>query len=333
MTENHPHNFITRAVTVNDYQYIQTAELFRNLSLDALEYILERCRIIQLPAGKTLLAPGQKNENIYILLSGRLRVWLEDSSFPHYLTLKDGECVGEMSVIDGGTVSALVVASSNCELLDINQEAIWSLINGSTGLAANLLFVMARRIRNDNFHLIELIQQLRSLDKVAYIDGLTGLYNRRWLDDSFNRVLNRCMRNGILVSAMMIDVDHFKQFNDKHGHLIGDSALRSIAHILTKNIRPDDLLARYGGEEFSVLLPGANITDAYQAAERLRYAVANLPFHLGCESQELIQITISIGVATIQSQESLSSLLSRADIALYRAKQRGRNRVESNENN
>jgi len=331
--ENDSPNFVARAVTTNDYSHIQKAELFRNLSPDGLEYALERCRIILLPAGKTLLAPGQRNQNVYVLLSGRLRVWLEDSSHPHYLTLKDGECVGEMSVIDGGTVSALVVASSNCELLEINQEAMWSLINSSTGLAANLLVVMARRIRNDNFHLVELVQQLRSLDKVAYIDGLTGLYNRRWLDDSFNRVLNRCMRDKILVSVMMIDVDHFKKFNDQYGHLIGDSVLRSIARILATNIRPDDLLARYGGEEFSVLIPGAGAIDAYQAAERLRHAVESTPIYLGCESQEQVYITISIGVATIQPHESLSSILSRADVALYHAKQSGRNCVMSHRGN
>ncbi|CAK0759381.1 GGDEF domain-containing protein [Gammaproteobacteria bacterium] len=325
-----PESPIRRAVREADRPRIQSAEIFRNLSLDALEHALARCNVLELPAGKTLLAPGQRNDSVYILLSGRLRVWLDNPTSAHYLTLTDGECVGEMSVIDGGVVSALVIAASHCELLEICQEAVWGLINSATGLAANLLMMMARRIRNDNSHLADMLQRLRSLDQVAHVDGLTGLYNRRWLDDAFMRTLLRCVRNGESVSALMIDVDHFKRFNDHYGHLAGDIALRSIARILATHMRPDDLLARYGGEEFAVLLPGTVLDDACQAAERLCRAVRNTVIDVGPDVVQDIHITISIGVASLKPDESLNSLLTRSDVALYRAKQGGRDRVERN---
>lgn len=327
-----PENLSRRAVHKSDWPSIQSTEIFRNLSLDAFEHVLLQCNVVDLRAGKTLLAPGQCNKNIYTLLSGQLHIWLDDPSSAHYLTIKNGECVGEMSVIDGGAVSALVIAVSNCELLEICQEEIWRLINTASGLAANLLMIMTRRIRNDNDHLSSMLQRMRSLDHVAHIDGLTGLYNRRWLDDSFARTIIRCVRNREPVAALMIDVDHFKHFNDKYGHLVGDIALRNIARILSTHIRPDDLLARYGGEEFSVLLPGATLDEANQAAERLCHAVENTIIDFGeycTEKSTQIHITISIGTAALRSDESLNSLLTRADVALYRAKQRGRNRVES----
>ena len=126
----------------------------------------------------------------------------------------------------------------------------------------------------------------------------------------------------------MLDVDHFKQVNDRWGHQAGDQALRSVAAICRKSLRDIDVLCRYGGEEFSVLLPGTDANGALDAAERLRHAVSQLSEM--SPNGEPIPLTISLGVALRnESDEDYRTVLSRADMALYQAKREGRNRVVS----
>lgn len=166
------------------------------------------------------------------------------------------------------------------------------------------------------------------LEKLAQRDGLTGLANRRTLDARLQDAWQDSAHRRRPLALLMIDIDNFKPFNDSYGHLEGDACLRSVADVLSKSARKDDeLVARYGGEEFAVLLPGATLSNAMEAAERLRAAVEEL---------EIVNITVppgyvtvSIGVAslTVGGSEDAENLIKAADSALYVAKYRGRNKV------
>lgn len=161
----------------------------------------------------------------------------------------------------------------------------------------------------------------RRLTELATEDALTGIANRRVLETGLRREWNRCMDTGQPLSAVMIDVDHFKKFNDDHGHLEGDQTLRQVAQLLHAHHDEErELLARYGGEEFALLLPGVDAAQARQRAEVLRAAVAASP----------LGVTVSVGVAGFVPDPGSGRdlLLRRADGALYRAKRAGRNRVE-----
>jgi diguanylate cyclase (GGDEF)-like protein/PAS domain S-box-containing protein len=157
-------------------------------------------------------------------------------------------------------------------------------------------------------------------------DPLTGLLNRRFTEEAFEREISRCRRRGKPIAVFMIDVDHFKHFNDKHGHEAGDLVLKLVADTLAKGVRLEDVVCRYGGEEFLALLPEADETAALECAERMRGRVAELmPSFRGAP---LGAVTISIGVAMFPAQgENPEALLRRADEALYEAKRGGRNRV------
>ena len=172
---------------------------------------------------------------------------------------------------------------------------------------------------------IRVLAMEHHFERVAMVDVLTELPNRRGLDDTFARQLTRSLREQHPVSLLMVDVDHFKRLNDTHGHLMGDEVLKRLARILRKQVRPNDLVARYGGEEFALLLPNTDSDTAVMVSDRLRTAVG----HRETEdaSGHLPSITVSIGVATARAPISLSELMSQADAALYRAKQSGRNRV------
>lgn len=166
-------------------------------------------------------------------------------------------------------------------------------------------------------------QQLRER---ALRDDLTGTLSRRGLREHGERMLagQEPARQDSGVAALMLDVDHFKAINDRHGHLVGDEVLRHLSAVMTEHLRDDALLARYGGEEFTVLLPVRSRQDAETVAERLRQAIEAQP----CESRAgRIRVTVSIGVAFHQTAHSLDEVLSRADTRLYEAKQAGRNRV------
>jgi diguanylate cyclase (GGDEF)-like protein len=170
------------------------------------------------------------------------------------------------------------------------------------------------------------IRLRENLFRQSIRDGLTGLYNRRYLDDALLLEERRCKRSGQLFGVMMIDLDHFKQVNDTYGHEAGDAVLQRFAEVLRKQTRGGDIPCRYGGEEFTVVLPGASLAQSQQRAQTLREAVVAETFSHG--GQDLGRISVSIGVAEFpHSGDDALEVLHAADRALYEAKHGGRNRV------
>jgi diguanylate cyclase (GGDEF)-like protein len=165
----------------------------------------------------------------------------------------------------------------------------------------------------------------RGLATLAATDSLTGLANRRRLDQVLRHEWARAQRNRKPLAVLMVDVDHFKAFNQRHGHAGGDHALREVAKAIEACIhRPADLAARYGGEEFQVVLPETDLVGARLLAERIRASVEALaPF-----ADDAHAVTVSIGIGLSGIQHDLAGVLGAADEALYRAKAMGRNRVE-----
>jgi diguanylate cyclase (GGDEF)-like protein len=160
-------------------------------------------------------------------------------------------------------------------------------------------------------------------------DPLTGLYNRRYLEESLPREMERCERRGRPLSVLMLDVDHFKRFNDEHGHGAGDALLTRIGQVLAGVTRGEDIACRYGGEEFTIVMPEANSEQACARAEQIRHAVADAT--ISYMRRELGPVSISIGVSQLRpGTESPETLMSGADRALYSAKAQGRNRVVCN---
>ncbi len=163
--------------------------------------------------------------------------------------------------------------------------------------------------------------------ELAITDALTGLFNRRYLEANIGR-LTQLSASGRPLSLLLADIDHFKQVNDRHGHLVGDRVLREFAERLRRLMRGSDLVCRLGGEEFVVVMPGASMNEARYAGERVCTTIAAEPFQVPGGAS--LRITASVGVATLCSQtETVEALLERADTALYAAKREGRNRVVS----
>lgn len=309
-----------------DLELLGNSSLLKGIDLEVLWESLKPCQVIEIPEGTILLSPERENDNVYMVLSGKLRVHLGDVSLPPFTHIEAGDCAGEMSIIDGKRVSAHVIAAGKCRLLVMPESVLWTLVNTSHGVARNLLYILAGRMRSDNDALLTSFRKQVEFEQVANVDGLTGLCNRRWMSQAFPRVIRRCAVGGQNLVLIMLDIDHFKTFNDSYGHLAGDTALCHVAEQLTRNLRPTDLIARYGGEEFSVLLPDTDMSVGMIVAERLRNEIFRLQLPPS-QDQPLPSVAISLGLAQLRPGDTLESLIACADGALYRAKNKGRNCV------
>jgi diguanylate cyclase (GGDEF)-like protein len=299
--------------------------LFDGVDFSGIEYMLERCKLRDLEIGEKLLQPEVANSFLYLILEGELSVHLIGQSTLEHVTMVAGECAGEISLVDGKKPSALVVASRPTRVLAVPHDTVWSLVDQSHEVARNLLTIIAARMRNDNSALITSHSKRKQYEHQAMVDALTGVHNRRWMNEAFPRMVHRCALDHVDCTVIVIDIDHFKRVNDSYGHLVGDVALKALAGIMEVNLRPHDLLVRYGGEEFAILLPDTGIVKATSIAERLRIIVAGSDIR----SADLVfKITISIGIASAKQEGRLEDFFAEADRALYRAKESGRNRVE-----
>ncbi|UXY15420.1 diguanylate cyclase [Chitiniphilus purpureus] len=167
-------------------------------------------------------------------------------------------------------------------------------------------------------------RELRRVEQLASQDSLTGILNRRGLERLGSGVFGRSCEQASVISLMLLDIDHFKQVNDRFGHLVGDKVLRQVAALLKSGCRQDDVVGRFGGEEFVIVLPGHDASSALDVAERLRQMVAGWPW---ARIAPELAVTLSVGVAGRQCELTLSELIESADKRLYHAKNGGRNRV------
>lgn len=166
-------------------------------------------------------------------------------------------------------------------------------------------------------------EQLAELERLAVTDSLTQTKNRRYFVDTVEEELKRLRRYRQTLSIIILDVDHFKNVNDTHGHSAGDKALKAISDCCTAQLREVDVFARIGGEEFAVIMPATDLEEATTTAGRLRSEIEELKI------LDKFSVTASFGVAQANDEDSVDTLFGRADHALYRAKRRGRNRVET----
>ncbi len=172
---------------------------------------------------------------------------------------------------------------------------------------------------------------LNDATRDASTDSLTGLFNRRAFDSALRSAAGEAMNSGASLAFILVDVDHFKLVNDSWGHAVGDEVLRHVATILTRTVRGGDIVSRYGGEEFGIILGNTGRRGAIAVAENLREAVSSQPYSVTTETgdaaEAILHVTISAGIACFSAGEAIGHWLGRADQALYRAKNGGRNRV------
>ena len=314
-------NFSASGFNIGDLQ------LFSDTADERTAAMLAPCPVLRLEAGEAL--GDNSGACLYIVLRGSLAVaadtytGMDDGTVSKVLP---GESVGEQSVLDEASNLTAISALEESDVLVIDAVLVWELIEQSNSLARNLLRLMSFRVRAANA-LLRRRQKLGEFYRqLSMLDSLTGLYNRAWLNDLLPNMISTAHESGAPLSLLMIDLDHFKRFNDQHGHQAGDQALRIAAQVVGAALRPTDFAVRYGGEEMMVILPDTNEHLALLVAERLceRMRQAVIFEDLRCP---LPHITGSFGVASLALHQDEHGLIATADAALYRAKNAGRNQV------
>ena len=238
----------------------------------------------------------------------------EKDNKPFFISREDEDVIFDSMNIRADTFMAFPLFSGD------NVAAILA-IEGASKSSYGRFRILVPQVALE-FRKVELYEQVQEL---SIIDGLTEVYLRRYLMNRLKEEVDRARRLELSFSVGMVDVDHFKECNDKYGHLVGDAVLKKIAEKLKHSVREVDMIARYGGEEFCVVLPETTKDLAISVSERLRKAVESKEIKA---FDERVRVTVSVGVATYpEDGEDVDSLIERADTALYKAKRSGRNRV------
>jgi len=328
------------------------AEFLRALPEEALRLLLAASRVVSLAPGQAIFEDGDRGDSMFVVLTGELAVHKRGRQIA---VGGPGEYFGEMAVIEGRRRSAGLRALTASTVLEIPGDTFRTQVAANPAPLLAMLKTMAGRSRNDlgalaasneqlqqyasavehaNRDLTEARRQLEDqnvqLERLSTLDTLTGIPNRRRFDESLAHEWRRGSRESSPFSIALCDIDFFKGYNDTYGHQAGDECLARVARALADTFRrPGDLVARYGGEEFVAVLPATGEKGAAALAERMRERVESLRIP-HCSSAVSPSVTISIGTATTVPGPGTKpeELIQLADAALYRAKRKGRNRVE-----
>lgn len=211
--------------------------------------------------------------------------------------------------------------------ITVNSQLVDVIISIYISVLLNIICLNfgVKSYSNENKRAEELNKRLllekEKLEKLSVMDGLTNIYNHRFIMEYLEAQIQYCMKNNKVLSAIFLDVDNFKKINDNYGHQVGDFVLKRISETIQGSLRDTDLAGRYGGEEFLIVLPSKSIEDSYRIAERIRREIEELQWDIN------IHVTLSGGVVELEN-ERIHQLLDKADYLLYKAKRLGKNRIE-----
>ncbi len=311
--------------------FMEKVGIFSLLTPDEMDLLAEHLHVSSLDPGQTLFHEGEAGDHLYIIAFGRMSIVirLPDGAEHEITQVGAGDFFGEMSIFDDAPRSATCRALEKSSLRGLSKDDFSDIIHDHPAIALKLMYrmlnVTTQRLRNTSEFVTDMVLWGENARKRAVTDELTGVYNRRFLDDSLEGYAAEALGGGVL-SLMMVDLDHFRKINEKRGQEKGDALIREIAGVLKEKLRPSDIIARYGGDEFVILLPRTDTDEAMEIGDTVCRTVARKK---SLRDTDGGHFTVSIGVASIpRHARDSKGLCKAADAALYRAKEGGRNRVE-----
>jgi diguanylate cyclase (GGDEF)-like protein len=313
--------------------FLERIGIFSLLGKEEIDTVGEHLAPRNLSKGEVLFREGDTGEDLYIVKDGivSIGIRLPDGSDHEIAQLTQGDFFGDMSIFDNAPRSATCTAVERTFLYSLSKSSFADIIDRHPRTALKLMYrmlnVTTQRLRNTSGFVSEMVIWGENARKRVVTDEMTGVYNRRFLDDSLGNYLAEAGEKGLPLSLLMVDLDQFRQINELYGQAKGDEAIKEAARIFKTRLRPRDVVARYGGDEFMIVLPETDSAQAAGLADGIRREVAELPILSGAKGP-ITKVTTSIGVASFpEHANELKALRGSADEALYGAKEQGRNRV------
>ena len=314
-------------------QFLQTVEIFSTLSVEEIDQIVKNSRFVEYNKGDLLFREGDKGNELYIVEQGTvaISISLPGGDEKEIATIHSGDFLGEMSIFEDAPRSASCYVKSRTRLLMLNQNEFFRMIDEHPEIAVKIMYRMlnitTKRLRNTSEFVADTVRWGENARRRAITDELTGIYNRRYLDEVFREQCIIAQEKGGALAIIMIDLDNFRNINDQYGNDVGDMLIREAVRIFKKHLRYSDFLSRYGGDEFTILMTGVHLNEAMEIAEIICKDIAMLDTLKNLEGNIDI-MTTSQGVAAYpECTDNIEELRNLADRALYIAKEKGRNRV------
>ncbi len=311
--------------------FLKKVDIFSSLDPKELSLLVSSFEVIDEGAGTCLFKEGDEGNEMYIVFSGRVTttVSLPDGKTIELASFKAGDFFGEMSIFDQASRSATCTTHEPSRLLSLHERDFFTFLTRYPDSAIKIIYRMlsitASRLMNSSRFLSDMVQWGENARKRAITDEMTGLFNRRFLDDAFDAQFQRAETEGTPLTVVMVDLDHFREINEEYGHQAGDRVILTVAPIFKKHMKSTDILARYGGDEFTFVCPDTDMDDAMERAQAICDAIRTLNIF---DEQNGPRITTSQGLASFpRHAKDLKTLREMADQALYSAKEMGRDRV------
>ena len=319
----------------SNIEFLKTVKLFSSLYLSELKQIAKHLHTVEVKSGEVLFNEGDEGNELFIIKEGSTSIMIkvQDGSIKEVAELLPGDFLGEMAIFENSPRSATCIAKEDSTVLKFEENDLFNLMKTASETSIKImkimLDIMSERASKTGKFLKEMVKWGNDASKRAITDKLTGVFNRRYLENAVTEEYEKAKKHKLPLSIIMADLDFFREVNEGYSHEIGDKYIIEVAKVFVQSVKKNHIVSRYGGDEFTLLLPETSLNECKEIAEKIRLGVMALDFLKKFKGPE-INVSVSLGISNFpETCKDLKELREQADQALYRAKESGRNRVES----
>ena len=320
-------------IAIDNVNFLKNIDIFSSLEIEEINNFISMFKIKEVEKDEILFKQGDQGNELFIVKYGKISSLIDtvDNKKHEVATFSDGDFFGEMSIFDQSPRSATCLAKEKSLLLSLHKNNFYNIIISFPATAIKIMHKMLnitkKRLVNTNVFISDIVKWGEGARKRSITDDLSGVYNRRFLDDTLPEVFENIKRKNESLSLIMIDLDELRDINKVHGQETGDKVIVEVVSVFKKYFRKDDIIARYGGDEFVIVLTNSTINKVKNRVMLISKEIENLKIK-SISDNKIVKITISTGIGNYPKHANdLEILKEITDKALYKAKASGKNKI------